>query len=425
MTDMKTILENERKDWLFIIFSSVSGFLLVGFYLLLGSMFPEKPELSLLITFLVYAVFFDVRHVFATYSRTYLDKVYFKENKRWLNVSFLLIILIPLLALFFIARGDYFSYNTGIVFTYLLRITTILGFYHLIKQNWGFMAIYKKKMNEPEDGSDKWEKLMLLSGSFIPFVLAAIIYPVWFPSEAHFLYPESHLVDYMHQMWKSIAFYTLLFSVFLLLAGYVFKSLPQYKYVSRNLGHFFFFVFILIQLLLKWGTDVLYVILAAVLILFVVSSIMSIRKGVKQKMFNKKKWAVLVSSLILYGGILLLPIENKSIVVMAITIPHNIQYLTFVNFFNSRFYSNSTKDHGLAKKMSQKIGYFIVISFLYSVLYESFRTGTKFLPLGTSETQYVIGNVIAVFFLSVSLHHYYLDAVIWRVRKDKNISDSV
>lgn len=422
---METILANERKDWLFIIFSSVSGFLLVGFYLLMGELFPSQPEIALLITFLIYAVLFDVRHLFSTYSRTYLDKAYFSENKRWLHISFAAVILIPLLALLLISRGDYFSYNTGIVFTFLLRITTVLGFYHLVKQNWGFMAIYKKKMNEPEDNSDRWEKMMLLSGSFIPFVIVAIVYPVWFPSEQNFIFPEAYLKDYMTEMWNKIALYTLFFSIFLLLVGYVFNSLPQYKYVSRNLGLFFLGTVVLLKMLLSWGTDVLYVVLGSVVLLFLISGTVSIQKALKQKLFNKKKWAVLISSLVLYSGILLLPIENKSVLVMAITIPHNIQYLTFVNFFNSKFYSISKKEHGLAKRMSQKIAYFIVISLLYSVLYESFRTGTKYIYFGTQETQYIAGNVIAVFFLSMSLHHYYLDAVIWRVRKDKNISESV
>jgi hypothetical protein len=171
---MQTILENEKKDWLYIIFSPVSGFLLVGFYLLMNTVFLNQPDISLLLTFLVYAVFFDVRHLFSTYSRTYLDKVYFKENKRWLHLTFALIILLPILALLFIGKGEYYWYNNGIVCLFLVRMTTVLGFYHLIKQNWGFMAIYKKKMNEPEDGSDRWEKMMLLSGSFIPLILISI-----------------------------------------------------------------------------------------------------------------------------------------------------------------------------------------------------------------------------------------------------------
>lgn len=400
--------------------------MLVGFFLLMQSIFPQQPDIAVLITFLIYAIFFDVRHLFSTYSRTYLDKAYFKENKKWLNMSFLLIIAVPLLALLLIARGDAYSYNTGIVFTYLLRITTVLGFYHLVKQNWGFMAIYKKKMNEPEDGSDQWEKLLLLSGSFIPFILAAIIYPVWFPSEVYFIFPEPHLTESVAQKWGDISLYTFLFSLCLLLIGYVFKSLPQYKYVSRNLGLFFFAVFIVMQALLKWGTDVLYVLLVGVILLFAVSLVMSIRKVVHQKVLNTKKWAVLISSLVLYGGILLLPIENKSIVVMAITIPHNIQYLTFVNFFNYKYYSTSKQEHGIARKMAQKAGFFIMVSFIYAIVYESFRTGTKFISFGLApDAQYVLGNAIAVIFLSMSLHHYYLDAVIWRVRKDAKISQAV
>lgn len=80
----------------------------------------------------------------------------------------------------------------------------------------------------------------------------------------------------------------------------------------------------------------------------------------------------------------------------------------------------------MAKKMAQKAVFFIAASFIYAVVYELFRTGTKYILTGVApETEYVLGNAIALLFLSMSLHHYYLDAVIWRVRKDKNISQSV
>lgn len=423
---MATILENERRDWTFIILSSVSGFLLVGLYALLTKIFPGKSDWLVLITYVLFAVCFDVRHLFSTYSRTYLDKVYFKENKSWLNTSFFIILMVPVIALFLLSGSEGLAYNSGIVFTFFFRVTTVLGFYHLIKQNWGFMAIYKKKMNEPEDGSDKWEKLMLLSGSFIPLIIVAKLSPVWFPAESYFIAPDAASAVYVIGMWSKIAMFSLGLSIVLLLVGYVIKVIPQYKHVSRNLGWFFLFTFVLMQALLTRGSDILYVILAITVCIFIISTAVSISKAVKFGKFNTKKWAVLISSLILYNGILLLPVENKIVLVMGITIPHNIQYLTFVNFFNARYYSNSIKNHGLAKTMSQKIGLFILLSFIYSILFETFRTGTKYIPLGISgESLYLLVNTVGVVFLSMALHHYYMDAVIWRVRKDKNLSEAV
>ena len=102
---MTTILATEKRDWTFIVFSSLSGFMLVGFYLLMQAVFPKQPDIVVLITFLIYAIFFDVRHLFSTYSRTYLDRVYLKENKKWLNTSFFLIIALPLLVLFLVVMN--------------------------------------------------------------------------------------------------------------------------------------------------------------------------------------------------------------------------------------------------------------------------------------------------------------------------------
>lgn len=423
---MATILESERKDWSFIIFSSVSGFLLVGVYAFLVKAFPDKSDWPVLITFLIFAVCFDIRHLFSTYSRTYLDKIYFQDNKRWLNTSFLVILFVPLISLFILSGKEYLSFNSGAVFTFFFRVTTILGFYHLIKQNWGFMAIYKKKMNEPDDGSDKWEKLMLLSGSFIPLIMVAKLSPVWFPAEVYFIHPDINTESYVMQMWSKLTMFSLIISIVLLLAGYVIKVIPQYKYVSRNLGWFFLFTFIFMKALLARGADVLYVLLAIAIVIFIVSSVISVLKAIRFGRFNTKKWGVLISSLVLYNGILLLPIENKTVLVMAITIPHNVQYLTFVNFFNAKYYGNSTKNHGMAKTMSQKIGLFILMSFIYSILFETFRTGTRYMSFGFSnENVYLLANIIGVIFLSMVLHHYYMDAIIWRVRKDKDLSKNI
>ncbi len=66
------------------------------------------------------------------------------------------------------------------------------------------MAIYKKKHNEPEDGSDKWEKLLLLSGAFIPFVILSTVSPVWFSGDAYAFAPKSEQLPFVLVVWKRI-----------------------------------------------------------------------------------------------------------------------------------------------------------------------------------------------------------------------------
>jgi hypothetical protein len=424
---MNTILSSNRKDWFYIIGSSISGFFLIGFYLFLKSIVQLDEEWAFLATFLCFTLLFDVRHLFSTYSRTILDQDYTSTHKGWLWKSWLTIVIIPILGLYFISKGEYFAYNTSIVLIFATRMTIVLGFYHLVKQNWGFMAIYKKKMNEIEDGSDRWEKLLLLSGSFLPLAYIAKTQIIWFPGEEIAFQPNINQLPYILDLWQKISLFCLILGAVFLLVGFVFKSAVVYKFVSRNLAYYFLGIFLFIRCIqfqgFDWTMNLLLIILA---LLFFTSLIFTIVKANKRNSSNPRKWAVLISSLILYTGVLLFPIEHKYVLVMAVTLPHNIQYLSFVKFFNEKVYLNSTKKHGLAKAMTQKMGLFIIISFVYALLFEAGRTGIKFLPLHEwGDGGFIIRNVILLFFISMVLHHYYLDAVIWRVRKDENLKDVV
>jgi hypothetical protein len=424
---MSTILENERKDWLYIILSPIAGFLLVGIYWLLTILIPTNQLFATTITFVVYTVFFDIRHLFSTYARTYLDSSYLKENKRWLHVSFAFLILVPFAVFGLFSQSENGWYQSGVLLTYMLRFTSVLGLYHLVKQNWGFMAIYKKKMNEPMDSVDKWEKWMLLSGSFLPLIIISIVYSHWFPHEVYFIAPtDPNWSAIVLKTWSELSFYSLIVGVFLAAVGWMKNTRVQFKYVARNLGVLFFGIFVLIQSLLKNGNGILYVLLYVVILLFIISSIIVFKNTQKQKNINTKKWAVMLTSFILYWGIILLPIENKLIIVIAITLPHNIQYLKFVNVFSKKYYSSSQKNHGLARLMVEKVSLFVALSFVYAIVYEVLRTGSKFITFTSNEQHlYMLQNGIAIFFMLMSLHHYYLDAVIWRVRKDDAIKTSV
>jgi len=423
---MESILSTSRKDWAFIILSPVAGFILVGLYFSLIKLhFTE--EIALLIVLICYSVLFDVRHLFSTYTRTLFDKHFMSINKKWFYTSWLAIILIPLLFFFALSTGEFAAYKSQIVLSFAARMTFILGFYHLIKQNWGFIAIYKKKMKEPEDGSDRWDKLMLISGSFIPFVIVSLLYPIWFAGEQAAFAPTATEYSYVMNTWKEISIACLVIAGIFLFIGFAVKVIPQYKYVSRNIGFLFTAAFLLIQLISKNGANsILTVILFVLILIFVLSSIMSISKAVQLGKFNTGKWAVLISSLALYFGILLIPVEQKYLLVMAITIPHNIQYLAFVHFFNKKYYSNAKVDFGWAKKLSERFALLLIISIVYALVFEGLRTGVRYMPMdNVNDSIYFIRNAVAIFFISMVLHHYYLDAVIWRVRKDKDLSDKI
>lgn len=423
---MNYILGSRNKDLFYIVFSSLAGFLIVGIYWFQTHLLNISEAMASLVTFVAFSILFDIRHFFPTYSRTLFDKAFRKENSGWFFSSWLFILFVPVLVVFILSWGQYKAYDSFVLFSIFLRFTYIVGFYHLVKQNWGFMAIYKKKYGE--DGkSDRWEKLLLLSGSFLPFLYVSMKNHVWFSGGNYAFAPQSNEVNYITEMWDELALVMLGLGLFLLAVGFLFKSKPQYKYVSRNLGFLLTGLFIIYNLIKSNGADQVMVLLIIIAALsFVIALVQTIRFNRVYGFRNKEKWMVLISSLVLYAGIILLPIENKFVIIMGITLPHNIQYLAFTKAFSKQYYSSSSKSHGFAKTLAEKAGLFFVLSIIYALLFESMRTGVKFIPIDASdETLLFVRNLISVFFLGMVMHHYYLDAIIWRVRKDKDLSSSI
>lgn len=423
---MDYILGSKQKDWTFIILSPLAGFAIVGLYLFLIHIAGLEVSTASLITFGLFAVLFDVRHFFPTYTRTLLDKDFMKENRRWFTLSWLFILFIPVLLVALLSSSQYRAFDSYVLFTIFIRFTYIMGFYHLIKQNWGFIAIYKKKRGESSD-SDFWEKSLLLSGSFIPFIYISIIYPVWFEGGNYAFAPEANQLDYIIALWDKLSLAILLLGLILLAVGFSKSSRAQYKFTGRNIAFSLIGIFVLYQLIKTNSAQ--HILLGALVItslIFLVSLIQTIRFQLKNKTKNPEKWMVLIGTLLLYAIIIPLPIENKFVMVMGITLPHNIQYLAFTKVFAKKYYGSSQRDHGLARVFMEKTGLFVVISIIYAIVFESMRTGVRFLPIDPSnEALQYARNLFSVFFLGMVMHHYYLDAIIWRVRKDTELSKSV
>lgn len=419
---MKSILGSERKDWAYIILPFISGFLMLGIYLFLINILKLAAFPSILILIIIYSVLFDVNHYFSTYYRVFLDKSYYRENKTWIIPSLTFITVIPMLA-FWAVSSDYFWKDSFLFFTFFRRFVLVLGFYHLVKQNWGFMAIYKRNAGE-KITKINWDQLSLLSGSFIPLVLINMIDPLWFPDSEKYLFaPEANDLQYILNYWDKLAYLCLFFAMFFGLIT-IFSKRFQYKLPARNMAFYCLGAGILILSILKYSAkDVLTVILGLLTAIFTISLIQSVRCQLKEKSFNFPKWAVFATTLILYFGILLYPVEgDKSIMVVAITLPHNIQYLAFVPFFSKKQYTSSQKNHGIAKRWSERVIMLFITGIIFSVVFELGRIGTVYI---LPEEYFSLKNTIAVFFVALILHHYYLDAVIWKFGKDKELSKGI
>jgi len=105
--------------------------------------------------FILFMVSFDVAHVWTTLYRTYMDKEELARRK-WLYLA-----PIPI----FLAASFRIHYYSPVLFWTLLAYVAI---YHFIKQNYGFLTLYKYKMGETSTFDYYLDKTALWMGALGP-----------------------------------------------------------------------------------------------------------------------------------------------------------------------------------------------------------------------------------------------------------------
>src|SRR5919205_4656323 len=138
-----------REDLVWFIGSVVSSYLLLVLYV--GGVLPLIPMVA------AWAILIDAPHVFGTLSRTYFDKSEWKTRKRLLLGSLLFFIVGPAMVLL----------GAGLTFFFL---AALWAYYHLVKQHYGFMVLYKKKNRDLAAADNFLDRAFLLLAFTYPFV---------------------------------------------------------------------------------------------------------------------------------------------------------------------------------------------------------------------------------------------------------------
>src|SRR6476620_10444676 len=138
-----------RDDLIWFIGSVVSSYAL--FVLYVTGVLPLLPMVAL------WAILIDAPHVFGTFSRTYFDSMERRNRSRLLWGSLLFFLVGPVMVLF----------GAGFVFFF---IAALWAYYHLVKQHYGFMVLYKKKNNDLAALDNALDRLFLLFAFNYPFV---------------------------------------------------------------------------------------------------------------------------------------------------------------------------------------------------------------------------------------------------------------
>src|SRR3954468_7375137 len=138
-----------REDLVWFIGSVASSYALFALYV--GGVVPLVPMV------IAWAVLIDAPHVFATFSRTYFDREERRSRARLLWWSLL-----------FFAAGPLFVL-AGLGFAFFF-VAALWAYYHLVKQHYGFMVLYKKKNGDLDAADNFLDRAFLLTAFTYPFV---------------------------------------------------------------------------------------------------------------------------------------------------------------------------------------------------------------------------------------------------------------
>src|SRR5947199_6115421 len=138
-----------REDLVWFIGSVVASYALFALYV--AGLVPLVPMV------VAWAVLVDAPHVFATFSRTYFDREERRSRGRLLWWSLLFFAVGPVAVLL----------GVGFLFFFL---AALWAYYHLVKQHYGFMVLYKKKNGDLDRTDNALDRLLLLFAFNYPFV---------------------------------------------------------------------------------------------------------------------------------------------------------------------------------------------------------------------------------------------------------------
>src|ERR1700716_2890330 len=138
-----------REDLIWFVGSVASSYALLILYV--TGILPLIPMV------VGWAILIDAPHVFGTLSRTYFDRSGWISRKRLMLGSLLFFVVGPAL----VVSGF------GFVFFFLAALLT---YYHLVKQHYGFMVLYKKKNNDLAPLDNALDRLLLMFAFNYPFV---------------------------------------------------------------------------------------------------------------------------------------------------------------------------------------------------------------------------------------------------------------
>jgi hypothetical protein len=370
-----------REDLIWFIGSVAASYALLILYV--SGVLPLIPMVA------GWAILIDAPHVFGTFSRTYFDKTEWKTRKRLMLGSILFFVVGPAMVLL----------GAGVTFFF---IAALWAYYHLVKQHYGFMVLYKKKNHDLAPIDNALDRLLLMFAFNYPFVA--------------FIAGDQAAM----------------------------ARVPSILHGGVNT----------VTTLLLIGTIVLGIAWLA----------RQIQRAVLREPLNVPKYLLLTAAIPMHWIALMTPMPAKPIALVAIlTIYHNLQYHRLIWFHNQKYSAGSAGvppamarrslaeldkvanperpslsahpggkaandnprvQFGPAAFISRRLAYYIAFGILFGIIYQGPRQYLGYLNLHTGDSPAALSLPIQLgiaFLWGYAFIHYYLDSKIWRVRRDPSV----
>ena len=362
---------NGREDLIWFIGSVLSSYALLLLYI--KGIVPLVPLVAL------WAILIDAPHVFGTFSRTYFDRTERRNRARLLWGSLL-----------FFAVGPLMVYlGAGLIFFFL---AALWAYYHLVKQHYGFMVLYKKKNGDLAPVDNALDRLFLLFAFNYPFLA--------------FIAQDPEAMARVPPVLQSGVNGLVMF----LLAGTIIVGVV---WVGRQ-----------------------------------------IQRATVGLPLNVPKYLLLAAAIPMHWIVLLTPMPHKPIAIVAIlTIYHNLQYHRLIWFHNQKYTSKTTgvrsgtptmgegssdvtktdlqAKYGAAELISRRLLFYIAFGIVFGLLYQGPRQYLGYVSFNErgstgALTEPAFATQLAISFLwGYAFIHYYLDSKIWRVRRDPSVGKAL
>jgi len=367
MTSTKWIT-SRNFDLLWYIGACITGYVMI--YLNLGLGIP----VLFLLWFWIISV--DGPHVFGTISRTYLDPEEWKTRRKLFLGSLLWFLPGPLMLLAGI------TLDTPLPYFIFLAFAQLWAYWHVVRQHYGFLTLYQKKNGETSGKGnpiDYWMFYILMIAPFISFALRN----------------------------------------------------PQARELLR--------LPVTISGAEQYLIYVLHALIAIAICVYVIKEMRLAQQGLT---WNLPKNLFLLACMPLHLFLFLHPYVSTHVdvrmVAVFVTFYHNIQYHGIVWFYNRNRYGkeDSGSRYGLAAKVSHSFLTYYAAGLLFTLLYRysnwalmglqvPLAPGPNSISTAALGSHFTIADLAYVFWWGFAFNHYYLDQKIWRLSKDRRLSQDL